>query len=80
MLNYVVDVNLFSKGWIFSDIVMYPTFTSNVTALQDISFFSNIVNDSIDRSKLKNFILEIVLTAIIIILIVPLAYFLRKRA
>jgi hypothetical protein len=52
ILHYIVDVDLFSKGLAVNDIVMYSTYTPTVAALLSISPFSDIIDDSIDRSKL----------------------------
>jgi len=79
-MNYAVDINLFTQESLINEIMMYLTYTIDVANLQNTSPFSSYVDDSINRSKLKNIILEFTLTAVIIILIIPLAYSLRGRA
>lgn len=78
-MNYAVDLSLFVNDQFKNNILIYITYNGSITSLQNKSTITPLVNNDINNSKHLNLIILGVMTALLIILMGPLCFVLKKR-
>lgn len=79
MMNYLVDLNIMTKG-VFDNTLMLPlSYSEAVINLQNSTDFKQIIDASIDGSLKTSLILAICMSVLILILLIIMFFFLRSR-
>ena len=79
MLNYCMDLNIFSYNSFSKEIFLYQSFDKDLADTQNTTFFINYINHKIANCQNLNISLQLPLIIVVILLVFPLYFFLKKR-
>jgi ATP-dependent Zn protease len=79
MMNYLVDLNLMSKGVYDNTLILPLSYSEAVINLQNATVFNQLIDASIEGSIKTSLTLAICMSILILILLIIMFFFLRSR-
>ena len=79
-MNYLVDLDLLSRGKPFNQTIISYNFWLQVEyVLSQVDYIVQIISDAIDKSILWNIIYCSIIAIVFLLSIIPIYYLLKKR-
>lgn len=80
LMNYLVDLDLLSRGKPFNQTIISYNFWLQVEyVLSQVDYIVQIISDAIDKSILWNIIYCSIIAIVFLLSIIPIYYLLKKR-